>query len=543
MNLFRLLFSASPMSMIIACVSGLFSGISSAGLVALINYSLNNRNHVIENVNVGYLSLCVFLFIFTLASLSFTSKAAQESVSILRLHLSKQVLNCPLIQLEALGSSCLLASFLEDVEDIANSSLAVSQLCVNAALLFVCFMYLGSLSIALFLVFSIFVVIGISVNQFFGYQGRSYLAKARDVQGRLVHYINALIYGIKELKLNRLKRDMFVREDVKRTIDLVKINKIAASKLFAIGGSWGLVSLFIPIGALLFLIPRYYFPSSLIISYTVTFLFMITPIRVVINALPEIFKAEIALKKINELGLSLSTFQRSYGGNIEDTFNHQLDWKFLRFDEVIHEYDVDRRFILGPINITFKLGELVYITGGNGSGKSTFIKILTGLYTPDSGRIFLDSTVISDQNKDAYKQQFSVIFSDYYLFNRFLGLDAKYIDNHVNSYIELLCLGDYVCVNNGELSSSVSNLSQGQKKRLALLFAYLENRVVYVFDEWASDQDPEFKKVFYTKLLPELRNRGKLVISITHDDNYFQYANRIIKLQNGQIESDIVLQL
>jgi putative ATP-binding cassette transporter len=65
--------------------------------------------------------------------------------------------------------------------------------------------------------------------------------------------------------------------------------------------------------------------------------------------------------------------------------------------------------------------------------------------------------------------------------------------------------------------------------------AYLEDRPVYLFDEWAADQDPLFKEMFYREFLPELKSRGKTVIVITHDDRYFPVADRIIKLENGQV--------
>jgi putative ATP-binding cassette transporter len=82
---------------------------------------------------------------------------------------------------------------------------------------------------------------------------------------------------------------------------------------------------------------------------------------------------------------------------------------------------------------------------------------------------------------------------------------------------------------------STTDLSQGQRRRLALLTAYLEDRPFYVFDEWAADQDPHYKQIFYTELLPELRARGKGVAVITHDDRYFHLGDRIVKLHDGQI--------
>jgi putative ATP-binding cassette transporter len=166
------------------------------------------------------------------------------------------------------------------------------------------------------------------------------------------------------------------------------------------------------------------------------------------------------------------------------------------------------------------------------------VKLLTGLYAPETGRIEFDGQSITDTNQEWYRQQFSVVFSDFYLFDRLLGLDNVNSngDRIARDYLEKLHLDRKVKINNGVFSSTA--LSQGQRKRLALLTAYLEDRSIYVFDEWASDQDPAFKKIFYTQLLPELRSRGKAVVVVSHDDRYFDLADRIVKLDYGKIEYD-----
>ena len=197
-----------------------------------------------------------------------------------------------------------------------------------------------------------------------------------------------------------------------------------------------------------------------------------------------------------------------------------------------HEKD-DSHFLLGPIDLTFRPGELVFLAGGNGSGKSTLAKILTGLYPPETGEIRLNGRLITDANRDDYRQSFSAIFADFYLFENLLGLDTTNLDGQAQEYLVELHLDHKLKVRNGLFSTT--DLSAGQRKRLALLTAYLEDRPFYVFDEWASDQDPPFKEIFYTQLLPELKGRGKTVLVITHDDRYFDVADRVIKLDYGKV--------
>ncbi|MFP5284277.1 MAG: ATP-binding cassette domain-containing protein, partial [Thermoanaerobaculia bacterium] len=187
-------------------------------------------------------------------------------------------------------------------------------------------------------------------------------------------------------------------------------------------------------------------------------------------------------------------------------------------------------------SLTFHAGEIVFITGGNGSGKSTLAKVLTGLYVPDAGEIRLDGQPVTNENRESYRQLFSTVFSDFYLFQNLMGIEGDRLDAAARDYLVRLQLDGKVKVENGVLSTV--DLSQGQRKRLALLTAYMEERPIYLFDEWAADQDPQFKAVFYFELLPKLKARGKTVFVISHDDQYYALADRLIKMKDGLVEWD-----
>jgi len=207
--------------------------------------------------------------------------------------------------------------------------------------------------------------------------------------------------------------------------------------------------------------------------------------------------------------------------------------------EVTHTYHREQseyNFVLGPVNLSLRPGELVFLVGGNGSGKTTLAKLLVGLYQPESGTICLNGQPVTDANREAYRQLFSVVFSDFYVFEQLLGLVTPELDTQARYYLIRFHLDHKVRVTEGVLSTT--ELSQGQRKRLALLNAYLEDRPCYVFDEWAADQDPLFKELFYTRLLPELQARGKLVVVITHDDKYFHLADRLLKLEDGRLDEN-----
>ncbi len=181
----------------------------------------------------------------------------------------------------------------------------------------------------------------------------------------------------------------------------------------------------------------------------------------------------------------------------------------------------------------FEPGQITFIVGGNGSGKSTLAKLLTGLYLPETGSVTLNGEKIGHDNIEWFRQNCSAIFTDFHLFEDYLGFDRPGLDDEVRRYLAELQLAHKVTVHDGRLSTVA--LSQGQRKRLALLTALLEDRPIYLFDEWAADQEPRFREVFYTEILPGLARRGKTVIVITHDDRYFHCADQIVKLDFGQI--------
>jgi putative ATP-binding cassette transporter len=211
----------------------------------------------------------------------------------------------------------------------------------------------------------------------------------------------------------------------------------------------------------------------------------------------------------------------------------------LELAGVTHQYKGDQgdsNFTLGPINMKLARGQLVFIVGGNGSGKTTLAKLLVGLYAPESGAVWLDGAAVTDENRESYREMFSVVFADFYLFESLLGLDVPELDRRAAEYLRQFRLDQKVGVSEGMLSTT--ELSQGQRKRLALLTAYLEDRAIYLFDEWAADQDPSFKEIFYRQLLPDLKSRGKTVLVISHDDSYYDMADRLIKLESGQVIND-----
>ncbi len=311
--------------------------------------------------------------------------------------------------------------------------------------------------------------------------------------------------------------------------------------VFTAASSWGQALFFVVLGLLILLLPRLQpMDSGVLIGFTVILFQMMGPLEMVMNSLPQFGRALASARTVEEMGFNLESEITEREGAAEPASTPA--WQRLELSGVTHLYhreNEEERFLLGPIDATFRPGELVFLVGGNGSGKTTLAKLLLGLYAPESGEIRLGGQTIDDASREEYREHFAAVFSDFFVFETLLGIDAASLDDEARKYLTKLHLQQKVQVTDGALSTI--ELSQGQRKRLALLTAYLEDRPIYLFDEWAADQDPLFKEIFYLELLPELKARGKTVFVISHDDHYFHVADRVLKLDYGKIEADLTV--
>lgn len=522
-----------------AILLGMIGGASSAALMVVINSRLSASAEPSGGaIALAFAGLVLAVLASNLVSRLLLVHLSQKAVFDLSMHLCRQVLSTPLRHLETIGSHRILAALTQDIPTITTALIELPFFFVNATILVGCLIYLGWLSWVVLVALVAFMVLG-----FFSYKiprkrAKQVLKLAREQSDELYSHYRSLTDGAKELKLHRRRRNAFFNDILQATATTYRRHYMAGRNIYAAVHSWGQVLYFIYIGLLLFALP-YIEPidGRTMTVYIITLLYMRAPISVMTDLMPTFGMANISLQKVKDLGVSLDAFGRkeNWGAPIFV----KSDWKSLEVSGVTHAYfqeREERNFVLGPIDLTLRPGELVFIMGGNGSGKTTLAKLLTGLYIPEGGEISLDGEVVTDENREAYRQYFSVVFSDYHLFDQLLGLKAKDIDVQAREYIAKFHLDHKVDVQEGKLSTT--QLSQGQRKRLALVIACLEDRPIYLFDEWAADQDPTFKEIFYYHILPELKERGKTVIVISHDNHYYHVADRLIKLDYGRIEYD-----
>jgi len=537
MKLIYLLLRSSWEMVAIAIGTGFLSGGSSAALIALISsVRAGSNNTSLTYIVWGFLGLVIVALITSITSQVMLVRLSQDAVSQLRMRLSQQILTAELTHLEQLGNPRLLAILTEDVQTVANAVYTIPFLCIDLAIVLGCLVYITWLSWSVLLILCVLIVVGIFSCQWLINKGEKLLALAREDQDILFKHFQTLTEGVKELKLNYQRRQVFLDKNLQPTVVKFRRHNVDGLTLFAATTSWGRLIFFFAMGFLLFALPKLLTINPQTISgYILTFTYLMLPMDNIINDLPQLSKANVALQKIESLGLSLAS--RAEISTVPPPLN--TSWQILDFQGVTHTYhreQEDQGFILGPIDLKLHPQELIFIVGGNGSGKSTLAKLITGLYIPETGKIVFDGELITDENREWYRQHFSVVFSDFYLFDELLGLGNRDLDALAQSYLKQLQLDHKVKIDNGRLSTTA--LSQGQRKRLALLTAYLEDRPIYLFDEWAADQDPDFKEIFYTQFLSELKDRGKTVFVISHDDHYFHVADRMVKLNYGKVEYD-----
>ncbi|MFM0099352.1 cyclic peptide export ABC transporter [Paraburkholderia nemoris] len=524
------LVKGSRQRLLLAIGMSLVSGFGNAAMVALINQALSASREQLVELGLRFLMIGIVVLITRTASQTLFMSLGQNAKASLRMKTINRIAAAPFAHVERQGSARSLGVLTQDLDAIVVLFVGLPGLVMNGAVIAGCLVYLGLLSWQVLVFAAVTVLIGSAGFHVANTRGMFHLRSSRRREDALVRHFRALFDGAKELKLHRARMREFIDETLATNVEAVRVQRTRGYVLYAAAASWGSFIFFAFIGCVLFVLTRYLPVTPHVMSgYAMIFLYMIMPIEGLLSAIPNLSTARVALERVEQVNAELP---------IEQTIAAPQATAFesIVLEGVTHRYFREKEndvFTLGPVNLSFRPGELVYLIGGNGSGKTTLAKMLVGLYTPESGRILLNGKEVDEAQRDAYRQHFSVVFSDFFLFDTLLGIRLDNVDAAAHALLEDLQLAHKVKIENGVFSTL--ELSQGQRKRLALLVSYLEDRPFYLFDEWAADQDPLFKDVFYRRLLPELKAKGKTVVVITHDDRYFHLADRYIKLDFGQV--------
>ncbi|WP_217560146.1 cyclic peptide export ABC transporter [Paenibacillus sp. GbtcB18] len=491
--------------------------------------SVNMFHFILFNLLIACIVICQKIVRTRLINL--TSQTVYEK----RVELIKILTGTTYQKFELMNKGKIMALLNHDANVVSSVSNMIVSFVTNVLTMLFCFVYLSLVSFYGFLFAFVLVVFTGCIFYFAGQRANKGWMKNRETQDLFYQMINSMINGYKEMYINANRRESFkkhiveVCEQYKQTYlegDMKFTNVIIIGQLLFIFVI-GLVAFGFPV----------MFPNlgrEYLIDYVFVFLYMAGPLNGIFTAIPSFISFRISWKQIQN---TIEEYTVAPSPPISDSQVTITDSPsvVIELKDVFYTYkgERDETFTVGPVSAVFSSGEIVFITGGNGSGKSTLAKLITGLYHPNQGEILFNGRQLLVREQ---VEHFSVIFSDYYLMDRLYGIDCEEREEEIAEYIRLLRMEHKVSVSNGTFVNK--ELSTGQKKRLAFIIALLEDRPIVMLDEWAADQDPEFRTYFYEELLPYLRDRNKCVIAITHDDRYFHYADRVIKMESGMIVSE-----
>jgi putative ATP-binding cassette transporter len=534
MGLLAFLFRASRGIVLLSVLAGLTGGVCGVGLIALVQAALARPGGGSTSLALAFLGLCVVAAGSRVVAHASMVHLAQGTVCRLCLALCRRLLAAPLETFEGLDPAGVLAVLTEDIVIVANALGGLPLLGINLPIVIACLAYVGWLSPAVLAAGLVFAAVAIAIQQVLALRALRRLALARAGQDLLVAHFRALIGGFRELKQHSGRRAAFVEAGLETAAVTVRDQTVQGLTIFAVASSWGQIAFFGFLGLLLFVFSgSQALGRDALAGVVLVVLFMMTPLELILAWLPILGRAQVSLRRIEALGLSLE--QGPANGALPlDALDTQPEVPEIALEGVTYAYDQDG-FAMGPIDLTLRPGEIVFVAGGNGTGKTTLVKLLAGLYTPRTGTIRVNGRPVTPETQEAYRQLFSVVFVDGYLFPTLLGLDRPELDDEAEALLARLALTRHVQVAAGAFSTT--DLSQGQRKRLALLTAWLEDRPLIILDEWAANQDTAFRRLFYNELLPEWRRLGKTIVVISHDEAYFPIADRVVRIDAGRLRT------
>ncbi len=516
-------------------IAFIISGIANGLFMLIINSAAKN----FLNVNIRY----VILFFICMAIYTYTKKYAlketlvtiQNAIFRRSMNIISQLRKIDLDKYEEIGESKVFSILIENSEIIYEAA-RMSILSASALVMVIfLFFYIFFLSKAAFWISLIIILSGTFIYLYNQRHINSELQNFKQHQEFFYSFVEDFLKGFKEIKINHQRGDDLYYNFLRRNAIKMSKLKLSAETKFISNIVFTQLLFFILMAAIAFLLPQFgRVDSSTIISIIAVILFIGGPLAMIVESIPIISKAELAMDSIMKLENLLLKYEKKHSINNIDEKKF-YNFKTIKFQNILYNYKTNGNiaFTMGPIDFELNRGELIFLIGGNGSGKTTFLKTISGLYPPDSGLIMVDNIPINEENYQDYREIFSIIFSDFHLFKILYGYRTV-DETFVNRLIKKMKISDKTKYSKKEGFSSIK-LSTGQRKRIALITSLIEDKPICLFDEVAADQDPEFREYFYNEILKELKASGKTLIVVSHDDRYFHLADRVIKMDYGKI--------
>jgi putative ATP-binding cassette transporter len=509
------------------------SGIASVAVLAIINAASHSSEYgtplfryfaMFASVIAAYVYCLRYTF-------DTTTRIFEDILDKTRRRIINKIRNSELDTLDHIGRSEIYSRLTQDTAMLSQLEGFLTGTIQSASMLFFMSLYIVWLSEYAFLLTLLLMIGGVTIYLRADKAAKEQIEYTSQMEVELFDHVTYLIDGFQEVRLNR-QRSNELYEDTEDVSQALKESKVFTARHYNDNYVLSQAFFYFHLAAIVFVLPQL-IPTfaDTITQITMVIVFIIGPLGVVVSSIPAYFKANIAAEHIYSLEERLDQLQQTPPS---EAFVPIDSFSTITLTDVEFSYDKNQleQFKIGPISFDLKAGEILFLVGGNGSGKSTLLKVLTSLYQPQQGTLKIDHRLVSGDAVHGYREMFSAVFSDFHLFGKLYGL--RDLDpGQVNALLERMQLDTKTAYVDGRFTSL--NLSTGQRKRMGLLIALLEDKPICVFDEWAAEQDPEFRSYFYEELLHQLKEEGKTIIAVSHDDRYFHHADKIIKMEYGQL--------
>jgi len=442
----------------------------------------------------------------------------------------KMVLQTNLINFEKIGATRILNSVGKDAQTLSGTIPLLIGSVTSISIVIFLIIYTAFISITAFIILTVVTLIIFLITSKALMKSHNSIMEAWKQEVGFFAIYNDFLFGFQEIKLNK-DRAKSIAEDFIALSKKTAKNKADALVEITNFFSFLQTMLYILIGIMIFIVPilSTHFSKD-ILEIATTTLFLVGSLSATIQTIPSLSQGNVAAKQVLDIEEIL---KRGLNNEVKQ-YQFDKDVKSIELRDAVFKYDNKEKFQLGPINFKFSKGKIYFVRGSNGSGKTTLLRLLVGLYSPEKGGVYINGQLLKNNLKTSYQNLFAVVFNDSHLFSKLYGISDESLEQ-LSDLISMMELNHKVEVKNKIFNTL--DLSTGQRKRIALMVALMEDRNFIVLDEWAADQDPVFRKKFYKKILPSLKKQGKTVIALTHDDAYYDTADEIIKLDNGKMNS------
>jgi putative ATP-binding cassette transporter len=516
-------------------VLGIVSGLFNLGIISLINEMVQE---VLNNSQDGYNTDLIFRYLLFVAVwfisrkilLNYMIKLTQKTIWNFRVNIIKSIIQTDYRHVRK-NKSKIEAALTEDVIDISAATFSMVDLLISLVTIIAVFIYLAYLSLFFFLCTLLIVGFGALVYALREKQNTERNKRSKLLLDKFHTQVESVLDGFKEVKLDD-KRSQELTRHIRKTGDETVETNTQLYRSYLDNSMIGQISFYLLIASLGMFLGVYFGMSSAeIVTFLFTLLFIQGPLEMVMSLIPSLSLGAVAVDRVRSI---------QFPENPEDALKEEEEviviesFEKLEVEKLGFEYKLANHegFKIENIDFSIRAGEVVFVTGGNGSGKTTFIHLLLALMNPTEGQVLVNGVpgVYSDRKK-AYRRLFAPVFSDFFLFDQLYGISEVDLIE-VNEYLVLFELTEKVTFENNHFSTR--DLSTGQRKRLALICSLIEHKPILVLDEWAADQDPYFRKKFYLEIIPLLKSKGITLIAITHDDAYFNVADKVYNMVEGE---------